>query len=208
MYNYKAVYWVLALLLCGCHWPGSDPEIQASELNYGYGLLYGVVSQEQDVDKILWIKNVSPELHEFIGETASLSGKVTAELESWKESDPTLILSATGLPEVEVKTRSRIAEHKTIDLLGSWGPHFERDLILTQLEALNYMAYLMETLATKDPQNSRHSFLKENSKAFLVLRDKMQALLEVASVNSSMDGEQPIEPKVDAARTLLPGHRH
>lgn len=204
MKNYKALVWGMALLFCGCQWIDKPSEkIETSELNYGYGLLYDVVSQEQDVDKILWIKRVNPELQNLIKQIAELSGKVTDELDSWKKEDPSLILSATGLPELEVKTRDRIAHYKTFDLLGTWGDDFERDLILTQLEALNYMAYMMKSLAASDPQKSRHEFLLENSKEFLALRDTMQSMLVVQFVGAPADTASISD---NTAPNTEPGH--
>ncbi len=168
----------LTVGMCGCtslspqqastHAPISQSTNTKSQLaqntrNNCYSLLYQLLSEEKDVSKILIIKHESRELNRFIKQVAKTSGDATVRLEQFRTIDPSLVLDAPQLPPGEVATRDAIAHTKTKALLGNSGNAFERALLITQIEALNYAAHLAKVGAEHDTDSGRSEYMQSLS---------------------------------------------
>jgi len=169
---------LLATAMCGCaslsakqappHAPISAPANTKAQLAQNtrdncYSLLYQLLSEEKDVSKILIIKNESRELNRFIKQVSKTSGDAAGQLEQFRKSDHSVVLDATLLPPGEFATRDAIAHTKTKALLGSSGNAFERALLITQIEALNYAAHLAKVGAENDTDSGRIEYMQSLS---------------------------------------------
>jgi hypothetical protein len=89
---------------------------------------------------------------------------------------PGLDLTDTGLPLEEVRTRLAIAATRQEQLLAASGRELELQLLLTQNEALTYMAHLADTLSRSEPDPARLAFVREFWKEVTLLREDVLAL--------------------------------
>ena len=150
---------------------------QARVRNEGYSLLYQLMSQESDVAKILIIKHTEPPVTDVIKEIASTCGQAKKELDVFHEKDRHLSFEMTNLPQDELKTRAAIESTVTKQLLFSNGKTFERRLLLTQVQAMNYAAHLAIVLHDQEDNPARKIFLAKLSDHCTALHDKVVDLL-------------------------------
>lgn len=133
---------------CSLHQnPAVSPGTPWQHLNEGYSLLHKLLSQEKNVDKILWVKLESRETQDVIEEVAGACGKGVETLTAFREAESRLSFEAPGLPPAETETRKAIEWTRTKALLGSSGRSFEFQLLQTQLEALTYGYHLARVLS-------------------------------------------------------------
>jgi hypothetical protein len=92
---------------------------QARVRNEGYSLLYQLLSQESNADKILIIKHADSPIADIIKEIANTCGQARKELDLFHEKDRHLNLEMTHLPEMEQKSRAAIQSTVTKQLLFS-----------------------------------------------------------------------------------------
>jgi len=162
------------LLLASCHAgpnPANDPE------NAGYSLLYRLLSQQENVDKALWLHKVDPPAAAVIKEIAKTSGDARKQLEAFARADPGLQLKIQPLPKIEQETRAAIKSTETRVLLTSWGTTFRLRLLLTQNDSMEYASHLAEVLARDENNPERKRYLESLSEKFDDLNDKMVHLL-------------------------------
>jgi hypothetical protein len=150
---------------------------QARVRNEGYSLLYQLMSQESDVAKILIIKHTEPPVNDVIKEIASTCNQAKKELDVFHERDQHLSFEMTNLPQDEQKTRAAIESTVTKQLLFSSGKTFERRLLLTQAQAMNYSAHLAIVLHDQENNPDRKIFLAKLSDHCTALHDKVIDLL-------------------------------
>jgi len=150
---------------------------QSSAPNQAQALLFGLLSDEKNVSKLLIIKRERPELRALINEISERAGKAHKELEAFAKSDRTLNLKDQGLPSAEVVTRNAIAKARAKELLTESGKEFELRLLLAQNEALTYGAYLAATAAANDTVANRRQALQQLSSDLLQLQKKTVDLL-------------------------------
>lgn len=150
------------------------------ERNEGYALLYSLVGKNQDVDKILSIKSVTPETAAIIKDIASLSKATKEQLDAYAKKDPTLGMADDGLPKFEAESRDAIESTTTKRLLFASGKTFEIRLLQTQTQSMNYLAHLSLLLATNDNDNARADFLRDVSKQAEALFNRVMDRLELA----------------------------
>ena len=146
--------------------------------NEGYSLLYLLMSQESDVAKILIIKHTEPPVTDVIKEIASTCTAAKKALELFHEKDRHLSFEMSNLPQIEQKTRAAIESTVTKQLLFSSGKTFERRLLLTQVESMNYAAHLAKVLHDQDDNPNRKIFLAKLSDHCTALHDKVIDLLK------------------------------
>jgi hypothetical protein len=146
--------------------------------NEGYSLLYQLLSQDSDVAKILIIKHADPPVADVIKEIASTCDQAKKELDSFHEKDRHLSFEMTNLPEFEQQTRAAIASTVTKQLLTSSGKTFERRLLFTQTEAMNYAAHLAQVLHEQEDNANRKNFLATLAQRCTTLHDKAIDLLK------------------------------
>jgi hypothetical protein len=151
---------------------------QARVRNEGYSLLYHLMSQESDVAKIFIIKHADPPVADIIKEIASNCDHARKDLELFHEKDRHLSFEMANLPEMEQKTRAAIQSTVTRQLLMSSGKTFERRLLFTQAESMNYAAHLATVLRDQDDNQLRKQFLATLSQKCATLHDQVIELLK------------------------------
>jgi hypothetical protein len=86
-------------------------------------------------------------------------------------------LKQLALPPGERATRDAISKSKESTLLHSKDAEFEFQLLLTQVEALNYGAYLAQVAAENEPQRDAASQLSGLSAELKDLHERVLAML-------------------------------
>jgi hypothetical protein len=81
---------------------------------------------------------------------SAAAGGGAKQLEQLAKTNATFQLTVAGLPPGEAAARAAIAKTKQRALLQSSGTEFELNLLLTQIEALNYGAHLADVAALND----------------------------------------------------------
>ena len=155
--------------------PSPAREVRASS-GHGYALLYEMLGQEREVAKLLLIKMERDALEAVIRPIAETCGEAYERLEALGKADPGLDLVDTGLPLEEVRTRKAIAATRRDQLLAASGRELELQLLLTQNEALTYMAHLADTLSRSEPDPARLEFVRALWKELTLLQEDVLAL--------------------------------
>jgi hypothetical protein len=151
---------------------------QARARNEGYSLLYQLLGQESDVGKILIIKHADPPVADIIKEIASTCDEARKELDVFHEKDRHLSFEMANLPEFEQKTRAAIQSTVTKQLLFSSGKTFEKRLLLTQVESMNYAAHLAKVLQDQEANPPRKEFLATLAQRCTTFHDRVIDLLK------------------------------
>ena len=151
---------------------------QARVRNEGYSLLYQLLNQESDVGKILIIKHADPPVANIIKEIASTCDQAKKELEGFHKKDRRLSFEMANLPEMEQKTRAAIQSTVTKQLLTSSGKTFERRLLFTQAEAMNYAAHLAQVLHDQEGDPLRKKFLDALAQRCITFHDQAVDLIK------------------------------
>ncbi len=159
-------------LTIGCQGPA--PETRTKRINHPAGknadalkmrdncssLLFELMNEEKNVSKLHLIKHDSSDVHHLINEIADSSSVAANRLEEFRKADPSFALDETELPPGEVATRQAIASTKTKSLLFTRGERFQRELLLSQAEAVNYAAHLSLVAAKNDTNPARIAWLR------------------------------------------------
>ncbi|MDD1641177.1 MAG: hypothetical protein LUQ68_06665 [Methylococcaceae bacterium] len=165
--NPKTILVVCVLIFAGCDSVQDKIPVVSTryrECNEGYALLYELTRQEQNVDKILMVKNANEKVSAEIKKIAQIFGQAHDQLDAFAKQYPRLRFETTRLPTLEKKTRDSIESQTTKTLLFSSGRNFELQLLLTQVQALQYAAHLAKELGGMDDSQNRKSFLNQFSK--------------------------------------------
>jgi hypothetical protein len=168
---------VLLALACQSAAPPAPPRAAAPASPHGYALLFELLGQEQDVDKLLLVKRERADLGELMGSIAETCGAAHERLAALGEADPALNLTDPGLPGAELAVREAIEGEKTKLLLTESGKEFELQLVLSQLQALSYALHLSEVLARAEPDAERLAFVRQLYRDLGELRERTTALL-------------------------------
>ena len=172
----------MAILVCGCQSVGNsrtsrDSAADPSLRNNAYSLLYDLLDDERHVSKLLIIKRDSRELNRLINQISETAADGAKRLKEFADKDPSLNLTALALPPAEQATREAIANTKKNQLLGRSGADFERTLLLTQMEALNYGTHLAGVAATNDSDPTRAGYLSTLSATLKHLHSEVAHML-------------------------------
>ena len=130
-------------------------KVDSAVRNNAFALLADLLNDEKNVSKILLIKFESPEVDRLVTEISKTADEGAKLLETFSKTDPTLTKTSLDLPPGEKATRDAIAKTKKDQLLHTKGKEFEFELLLTQVQALNYGAHLASVIATNEPQPDR-----------------------------------------------------
>jgi hypothetical protein len=130
----------------------------------GYSLLYTLADKQSNVDKVLIIKHASEKVSAEIKQIAEVFKQGKEQLDEFAKEDGSLNFKMSHLPSMEEKTRAAIESTTTKDLLFSSGKTFELRLLLTQVQALNYVSHLANQLAAQDGNPKRKEFLTQLAK--------------------------------------------
>jgi hypothetical protein len=189
MRSSKPFAMLLVFLLCGCQSFRSQsgkPQIaDATEAdntnlpirNNALALLDDLLNDEKNVSKVLIVKHNTDELGRLVKEISETAGNGAKMIEEFSKSSGSLDLKRLDLPPGETATRKAIAKTKEHELLSSKDAEFEFQLLLTQVEGLNYGAHLAMVIADceKDPGRTRE-FLRLGSQ-LRDLRERVEAML-------------------------------
>ena len=173
------------LTVSGCQSePTTGPATKAmvnatgDDLSQGYSLLRSLLNDESDVAKILLVKTVKPETKVVIKDISTISKAALEDLDAFAKLDKTLKVGKPTLPFVEAAARTAIDWATTKQLLLE-RKEFERDLLLTQVQSMQYGAALAGQLSLVDKQPDRQVWLKKLAKAYADLGDRVTDRLEV-----------------------------
>lgn len=171
------------MFLAGC----SKPQ-QGSMNDAGYALLYSVTSQQQNVDKLLWIKEPGPDVKAWVEQIAVFNGEVTKELEAWRDAGLVTNLEYLGLPPAEIQARDRAQSRTTGDLLFSEAVSLRMNLIVAQLKALGYCSDLSYAIGEDSSNADVQAKAKAWEERFKELNAQGMAILENAPPPSVAEG--------------------
>ncbi len=176
---------LFALSMTGCFTTQKNMKsgIDSSEVrvrNEGYSLLYRLLSDEGNVDKILYVKSADKPIADFIKEIAATYRDSAEQLKRFQESDPALdVKMKLVLPEIDEKARGAIAFATAKELLTSSGEEFERRLLLTQVSATNYGTHLSRVLLDRETDPQRKAYLENLAERCGDFHERVIALLRV-----------------------------
>jgi hypothetical protein len=179
----------IALLWCcigmaGCAnvpGPARDANDPVNQNNDGYTVLYKLMSDESNVDKVFILKHADERVSDLVKQVASFCQSSRSQLDEFAKRDPQLKFDAPALPLIELEARKLEANEQTKMLLGSSGKTFELRLVFTQVQAMDYSQKLTAALAEREKDASRESFLKNASQRSGELRDQLMDLLTTKS---------------------------
>jgi hypothetical protein len=157
------------------------PEKQGPKLqtrNNALALLDDLLNDEKNVSKILIIKHNSDELGRLVKDISRITGDDAKMLEAFAKTVPGLNLKQFDLPPGEFATRRAISKSKEQILLHSKDAEFQFQLLLTQVEALNYGAYLAMVVAENESQVDRTQEFLRLSAGLRDLHERVLAMLK------------------------------
>jgi len=134
--------------------PRESGAIQSTR-NNGYSLLHQLLTEQNNVSLLRFIRPEHTDTKELVKKIATTSGAGAALLEKFAKDDPTISLDDIRLPPAELATRNAIATTKKKELLSQSGNTFELTLLLTQTEALCYAWHLADVTAQNESQPDR-----------------------------------------------------
>lgn len=172
----------LASFLLACSSVSKKSYINSSkegDLNGAYTTLYELVSKQKDLNKIGFIKSLSPELKPLLEDISGTSEKIAKKLKTWSSEDPELHLNFNSLPSFERQVRKEIESDTTKKIIGSSKDSLEKLLLLKQNEALNYQAYLCRWLSQNETHPVRRKKLEKFEKKSIELNRRASALLSL-----------------------------
>ncbi|GHB94163.1 hypothetical protein [Cerasicoccus arenae] len=163
----------LSLFLSAC-----APKPDAAAGDDGFALLYSITSQQQNVDKLLWIKDPGAATEAWVEQIATFNQAVTKQLEAWRDGGQVSSLTARGLPSAEIEARERATRRTTGELLFSQDVDLRISLILAQLKALGYCADLSYAIGQETSDEAIKTTVANWDTRFKELNAKGMALLE------------------------------
>lgn len=191
-----------ALLTLGC----KPAPLNQSEVNDGYALLYGLLNDESNVDKLLIVKSAPPEIEELLRAISASAGESLNQMELWQKEDPQIDFTDSGLPQVEQRTRASIARLRTEQLLLHSGEEWQVIVLLTQSEAAAYISHLAKVIAEDESHPQRKETLQQTATAFEKFADQITDLFAVQQTTENAESTTPSSTPVKKA--LQGHHRH
>jgi len=164
--------------------PNAGPGAQHVRENC-YALLYSLLSDEKNLDKLLVIKMETTELRQLVKAIATSSADGVRRMEAYAAADPSIHLKDERLPPGEMATRAAIAKTKTKLLVKPFDKNFEFNLLLTQTEALSYAWHLARVAAAHENNPDRARGLTSFSETMQTLHNRTVSLLRVRADQSS-----------------------
>jgi hypothetical protein len=149
----------------------------AATLNNSLDLLHDLLSDEENLSKVLIIKHGSPELKQLVKKISATAKADLKTLASLQKTGDAPAWGHLGLPSGERATRDAIAKAKEHELLHSKDAEFEFQLLLSQAEGLNYGANLAQVAAQTDPNPAHASQLSAMSRELAQLHSEVLARL-------------------------------
>lgn len=151
-----------------------DPQDPAViQLSRGYALLYELVSKQTGLSKALIRGGVNEEGKALIHEITAESRDAAEKIKGMAKTDPSINLDDKGLPKAEEKARDLDESWVTGHLLFSSG-RFELRLMLSQIDATEYGAFLAKATAGIEKDDSRKKWLKDFADRYMKFRDRIE----------------------------------
>jgi hypothetical protein len=175
---------LLFLAAAGCATGASGQAKEATPLrqrNEGYSLLYKLMSDESDVDKLFIFKNAEEPIASVIKDIAVFSRSTKDRMDEFKKADAQMDYDVGDLPVVEQKVRDLIARLDEKNLLFSTGKEFSAYLVFTQLQAMDYGSKLSKALEDHEDNPDRKKFLEDVSARSGAFAKRLTDLLTVKS---------------------------
>jgi hypothetical protein len=145
----------------------------AADLKAGFFLLHDVCHEESQVDMITIVKTTPSDVTDYVKRVAATAKGDLATIGRMEDRDEALRTDDSPLPPFEQKVRSAIRADKEHSLLfGTEGAAFARALLLTQIEAGNYIMHIAKVLADEDSSAYRTRKLLKISAQWEKLRDE------------------------------------
>jgi hypothetical protein len=151
--------------------------VNVSEINAGYALLYDFVFKEKQANLLSVIKKESPELKSLLERISETSKATANELETLAKGNPPLNLKAMHLPRIEQAARESIDKETSKDILNSKDVALEFNMVSSQLAGLNYAAHLARSLAVVETNPQRKAFLQRTDRKYSELHAQVYKML-------------------------------
>jgi hypothetical protein len=180
---------ILAMTGCAAHTPpagesasqssGAQPQDGGTiHAKYeGYSLLYRLMSDESDVNKILIIKDVDPALKAVVGQIAETCSNAKERFDEYQKQDGHSEFDVPDLPRVEQEARDLEAKMDEKELVFSSGKAFELRLILTQLQAMRYGQQLCNALVPIELDPQRKAVLSNLGSELGAYHDRLAEMI-------------------------------
>lgn len=149
--------------------------------NEGYSLLYKLISDDTDVNKIVIFTRADDSVVNLVKEIASASAAAKKQMDEFPKSDNHIEYDEQDLPKLEEKGRELQSSQDAKGLLTSSGKDFEVLLIFTQAQATDYAVQLSKAILKNEKDPTRISFLTNLSKQFADFHERLMGMLTVKS---------------------------
>ncbi len=143
----------------------------------GYSLLQDLTNEEVKVDDILIIRDLSPQVGTLLKGISAEAQSLKEDLDLFRKSDPTFRPSSSGLPELEQATRAGIKKMISGRIIYGKEPDVEVDILLSQIQGLDYGENLLQTIAQRDLSTERRDTLLQHASKWKILRQWAFSLL-------------------------------
>ncbi len=175
------------LVGCASHQSSSTAAGQSSSLTsdggliharyQGYSILYRLMSDEGNVDKILVVKSVDDPVKQLIKQIASTCSDAKTQLDDYQKQDGRSEFNVPDLPRMEQETRDLESKTDEKEILFSSGKTFQLRLILTQLQATRYGQLLCTALVQIEDNPQRKDFLTKLASNLGVYHDQLTDMI-------------------------------
>jgi hypothetical protein len=173
-----------AIALAGCSSTPTPPSENGGlfrQHNEGYSLLYKLMKNESEVGEIFILKSATPSVKTIVKEIGDACTAAKKQMDEFPKQDNRIEYDEPDLPYMEQRSRDLQAKVDEKALLTTSGKEFERRLIFTQAEAMNYAMQLCKALDEKETDPGRKRFLESLARQSGDFHDQLMNLLTVQS---------------------------
>jgi hypothetical protein len=149
--------------------------------NEGYSLLYKLMSDDTDVNKIVIFTRADDSVVKLIKEIAAASSAAKNQMDEFPKADKHIEYDEADLPKLEARGRELQSKDDAKGLLTSSGKDFEVLLIFSQAEATDYAVQLSKAILENEKDPTRTAFLTSLSKQFADFHERLMGMLTVKS---------------------------
>ena len=143
----------------------------------GYYTLKKILDQESNLSKVLIIKDPKTGIENFMKRVSEVSGKYNNELDQWFKQDPSLVAKSDGFPPIERKARNGIESATTKSMLLTGDKNFEVRVLVSQIQATDYLRNTFEALEETETSEKRKGRLKAGKEDYEKLMGEAYQLL-------------------------------
>lgn len=165
---------LLALFISPALFAANPTPLARSE---GYRAVKDILHQEARVDGILKIKHPKKGIEDFLKQVATVSKGLDESFDGWFKEEPALLAKRDGFPAVEEKTRSDMTSSMTKSLIFSGGKNFEIRILVSQVQATDYLSHAFAVLEDAESSDARKGKLKKAKEEYEKLTGEAFVLL-------------------------------